>query len=126
MDVLSFRFQQETISDLHNTCPPFEKVYAARDRSREAKLTQIFSEVRSMGRRPDRRQTVRPELPACLLGHGLFACTLPCAACAKVTIEGQATIGFALVAAAPALAAIAALPPCRLATLASDMDETRS
>jgi hypothetical protein len=103
--------------------PPFVKVYAVRDRSREAKLTQIFSEVRSMGRRPDRRQTVSLSCPLAFSVTGLLLHCL--ALLAQSDDRGPATIGFALVAAAPALAAMAAL---HLAggDFASDVDETRS
>src|SRR5260370_34896659 len=87
--------------------PPFVKVYAARDRSREAKLTQIFSEVRSMGRRPDRRQTVTLSCPLAFSVTGLLLHRL--ALLAQSDDRGPATVGVALASAPPALARIPVL-----------------
>src|SRR5260370_16514162 len=80
-DVLSFRFQQETISDLHNTAAIREGLRCAGSISGG----EIDPDIQrsSIHGPPPRSTTDRePELPACLLGHGIVA-ALPCAACAK-------------------------------------------
>jgi len=73
-----------------------------------------------MGRRPDRRQTVSLSCPLAFSVTGLLLHCL--ALLAQSDDRGPATIGFALVAAAPAMAAL------HLAggDFASDVDETRS
>lgn len=86
-------------------------------------MTQIFSYVRSLGRRPDRRPTVSLSCPLAFSATGLLLHCL--ALLVQSDDRGLPTIGFALVAAAPALAAIAALHLAR-GDFASDVDETRS
>jgi hypothetical protein len=81
-------------------------------------LTQLFSDIRSVGRRPHRRHTVSL---SCLLAFSVTGLLVHCLALiAQSDDRGLVPIGFALIAAAPALSAIAAL------RFASDVDETRS
>jgi hypothetical protein len=89
----------------------------------EAKLTQLFSTVRSVGRRPYRRPAVSLSCPLAFSVTGLLLHCL--ALIAQSDDRGLAPIGFALVAAAPALSAIAALHFAG-GDFASDVDETRS
>jgi hypothetical protein len=86
-------------------------------------LTRFLNDVRLIDRRPDRRSTVRL---SCLLAFSVTGLLLHCLALiAQSDDRGLVPIGFALVAAAPALSAIAAL---HLAGdhFADDVDETRS
>jgi hypothetical protein len=76
-----------------------------------------------MGRRPDRRQTVSLSCPLAFSVTGLLLHCL--ALLAQSDDRGPAMIGFALVAAAPALAAIAALQFAG-GRFGNDVDETRS
>jgi hypothetical protein len=89
----------------------------------EAKLTQLFSNVRSVGRRPYRRPAVSLSCPLAFSVTGLLLHCL--ALIAQSDDRGPATIGFALVVAAPALSAMAALHFAG-GDFVDDVDETRS
>jgi hypothetical protein len=87
-------------------------------------MTQPFSAARHADRRrPDRRHAVNL---SCLLVFSVTGLLLHCLALiAQSDDRGLVPIGFALVAAAPALSAIAALH-FTADRLAGDVDETRS
>jgi len=82
-------------------------------------MIQVFSVARhAMGRGPDRRHTVSWCVPLAFSVTGLLVHCL--ALIAQSDDRGLAPIGFALVAAAPALSALVAL------CLAGDAGETSS
>jgi hypothetical protein len=86
-------------------------------------MTRVLDDVRDAGRRRHRRRTVSL---SCLLAFSVTGLLVHCLALiAQSDDRGLTPIGFALVAAAPALSAIAAL---HLAGdhFADDVDETRS
>lgn len=85
-------------------------------------MTQFFAGVRCVARQPYRRHAMSLSCPLAFSVTGLLAHCL--ALIAQSDDRGLRPIGFALIAAAPALSAIAAL--CLAGDrFAGDVDETR-